>query len=209
MIGRLVLLLQLSAVPAQPRWAALRDIRLGGPIDDILAKGGECRPGDAAGTMGEGGAGVNSVMFAQMSFGYALPHSHQPGDSAAIRRALGIGTVCWAPLDSTSRAMVTAVNRKVVAMVVYFAQDSVPLRADSVRRRAYAAWGRPTHESPNLDTWSSPRYRSYFLRPDTRRGAYAPAWMTAPRLIMLDIAACTAFDARAHRAGVHGEAGPC
>ncbi|MGE5800799.1 MAG: hypothetical protein ACM358_00960 [Gemmatimonadota bacterium] len=209
MIAGLVLLLQVSSAPAQPRWAVLHDIRLGGPIDDILAKGGECRPGDAAGAMGGGGAGVTAVMFAQMSFGYALPHYHQPRDSAGIRRALGVGTICWAPLDSTSHAMVTAVNRKVVAMVVYFLQDSLPLPADVVRQRAYAAWGRPTHHSPNLDTWSSPRYRSYFLRPDMPMRFSGPAWAAGPRLIMLDIAACTAFDARAHRAGVDGEAGPC
>ena len=210
MIAGLVLLLQLSSAPAQPRWSILRDIRLGGPIDDILAKGGECRPGDAAGAMGGGGAGVTAVMFAQMSFGYALPHYHQPRDSAAIRRALGVGTICWAPLDSTSHAMVTAVNRKVVAMVVYFLQDSLPLPADMVRQRAYAAWGQPTHHSPNLDTWSSARYRSYFLRPDVPRRVYGPgAWFAGPRLIMLDITACTAFDARAHRAGIAGEAGPC
>jgi len=208
MIAGLVLLLQVSAAPSPPRWAVLGDIKLGGSIDDILAKGGECRPGDAAGPMG--GSGVNTVMFAQMSFGYALPHYHQPRDSAAIRRALGVGTICWAPLDSTSHAMVTAVNRKVVAMVVYFVKDSLPLSADTVRRQAYAAWGRPTHHSPNLDTWSSPRYRSYFLKPDVPRRVYGPgAWFAGPRLIMLDIAACTAFDARAHRAGVDGEAGPC
>lgn len=201
MIAAVLLLLQVG----QPRWAVLREARLGGSIDDILANGGECRPGDAS---AETGPGVNAFMFAQMSFGYALPHYHQPRDSTAIRRALGVGTVCWAPLDSTSRAMVAAVNRKVVAMVVYFLRDSVPLPADSVRRVAYAAWGRPTHHSPTLDTWSHPRYRSYFLVPSGPRG-YAPAWFTAPKLIMLDISACTAFDARAHRAGVAGEAGPC
>ena len=128
MIAGLVLLLQLSSAPAPPppRWAVLHDIRLGGPIDDILAKGGECQPGDAAGPMG--GTGVNVVIFAQMSFGYALPHYHQPRDSAAIRRALGLGTICWAPLDSTSHAMVTAVNRKVVAMVVYATFAAFPRR---------------------------------------------------------------------------------
>jgi hypothetical protein len=206
MIAGLVLVLQVSAAAPAPRWAALQDIKLGGSIDDLLAKGGECRPGDAAGPIG---SGVNAFMFAQMSFGYALPHYHQPRDSSAIRRALGVGTICAAPLDSVSQAMVAAVNRKVVAVVVYFVRDSLPLPADSVRRRAFAAWGRPTHHSPRLDTWSSSRYRSYFLVPDMPRGAYGPPWFTGPKLIMLDIAACTAFDTRAHRAGINGEAGPC
>jgi len=201
MIAGLLLLLQV----AQPRWAALADIRLGGPVDDVLAKGGECRPGDASDAAGPAG---NAFMFAQMSFGYALPHYHQPRDSAAIRRALGVGTICWAPLDSTTQAMIAAVNRKVVAMVVYFFQDSLPLPADTVRRRAYAAWGRPTHHGPTLDTWSSARYRSYFIIPQGPRG-FPLNWYTAPRLILLDITACTAFDARAHRSGIGGEAGPC
>ncbi len=53
----IALLLQVG----QPRWAALQDIRLGGSVDAILAKGGECGPGDdhrahqagAAGEVGE------------------------------------------------------------------------------------------------------------------------------------------------------------
>jgi len=73
-----------------------------------------------------------------------------------------------------------------------------------------AAWGRPTHHSPTLDTWSSARYRSYFLIPYVPASrASAPAWVHTPQLIVLDIAACTAFDRRAHRAGVRGEAGAC
>ena len=60
MIAALGLLLQLS----QPRWAVLRDIRLGGPVDDILAKGGECRPGDAVGPLGPG---MSVYSFAQMT----------------------------------------------------------------------------------------------------------------------------------------------
>ncbi|HWC72294.1 MAG TPA: hypothetical protein VG454_00045 [Gemmatimonadales bacterium] len=203
MIAGFALLLQLGV----PRWATFHDIRLGGPIDAVLANGGECRPGDAAGQMGPG---ISAVMFAQMSFGDALPHDHQPRDSTAIRRALGVGTMCWAALDSAERAMVAAVDRKVVAMVVYFLRDSLPLPADSVRHVAYAAWGRPTHHSPTLDTWSNTRYRSYFLLPAVpARGYSPPAWKRAPRLILLDIAACTAFDRRAHRAGISGEAAEC
>ncbi len=197
----IALLLQVG----QPRWAALQDIRLGGPVDDILAKGGECRPGDAIGTQG---SGISAVAFAQTTFGYALPHSHQPGDSLAIRRALGVGTMCWAPLDSTSRVVAAAVDRRLVAVIVYFYRDSVPLPVDSVRRRAYAAWGRPTHHSPTLDTWSSARYRSYFMVP-YRPPAMARQWSQSAQLIMLDIAACTAFDHRAHRAGAAGEVGEC
>jgi len=197
----IALLLQVG----QPRWAALQDIRLGGPVDDILAKGGECRPGDAIGTQG---SGISAVAFAQATFGYALPHSHTPGDSLAIRRALGVGTMCWAPLDSTSRVVAAAVDRRLVAVIVYFYRDSVLLPVDSVRRRAYAAWGRPTHHSPTLDTWSSARYRSYFMVP-YRPPAMARQWPQSAQLIMLDIAACTAFDHRAHRAGAAGEVGEC
>lgn len=200
-LAGLALLLQIS----QPRWAILRDIRLGGPVDELLAKGGACRPGDAAGQMAGAGPGVSSVRFAQLTFGYALPHPHHPRDSLAIRRALGVGTLCWAALDSNAYAWAAAVNRRLVAVVVFFRSDSIPLPPDSVRRLAYAAWGRPMHHSSTLDTWSSPRYRSYFLVPHMppSRGR-APA-----QLIMLDIAACTAFDRRAHRAGASGEVGEC
>ena len=190
----------------QPRWAALQGIRLGGPEDDILAKGGECRPGDVAGPLGPG---MSSFAFAQATFGYALPHSHQPRDSSAIRRALGVGTLCRVQLDSSAHALAAAMDRRVVAVIVYFVTDSGVVPADSVRRLAYAAWGRPTHHSPNLDTWSNSRYRSYLLVPYRPAPIYRTGWMTAPQLIMFDIAACTAFDRRAHRAGAVGEAGEC
>jgi len=202
MIAALALLLQLS----QPRWAALQGIKLGGQIDDVLAKGGECRPGDAVSPLG---AGTSVYSFAHMSFGYALPHSHQPSDSVAIRRALTDGTMCAAPLDSSAHIMAAAVDRKLVAVIVVFIRDSAPLPADSVRRLAYAAWGRPSHHSPTLDTWSSPRFRSYFLIPYVSPSRPRPPWERAPQLIMLDISACTAFDRRAHRAGVSGAAGEC
>lgn len=205
-------LLALALQVAQPRWAALHDIRSGGPVDDVLAQGGECRPGDATLQTGaaSSGPGFSAVMFAQMTFGYALPHVHQPRDSMAIRRALSVGTMCWATLDNNTRATATAVDRRLVAVMVYFRGDSGGIPADSVRRLAYAAWGRPTHHSPTLDTWSSSRYRSYFLVP----------YQTPPRgttvriqryteLIMIDIAACTALDHRVHRAGAAGEAGDC
>lgn len=204
-------LLALALQVAQPRWAALHDIRLGGPVDDVLAQGGECRPGDAITPTGvSNGPGFSAVMFAQMTFGYALPHAHQPRDSIAIRRALSVGTMCWAMLDSNTRAIVAAVDRRLVAVMVYFRGDSAGTPADSVRHLAYAAWGRPTHHSPTLDTWSSPRYRSYFLVPYQS----PPRGMTVriqhyTELIMIDIAACTAFDARVHRAGAVGEAGEC
>ena len=204
MIRLAVLALLLQAGP--PRWAALQDIRLGGSVDDILAKGGECRPGDALGTMG---SGISAVAFAQMTFGYALPHPHQARDSVAIRRALGVGTMCWAPLDSTARVVAAAVDRRLVAMVIFFATDSSPLPVDAVRRRAYAAWGRPLHHSPTLDTWISARYRSYFMVPYRPPPPPAPGWARSAQLIMLDIAACTAFDHRAHAAGAAGEIGEC
>jgi len=199
-----VLLAGRAQAQAAPRWAALEGIRLGGPVDDVLAKSGECRPGDAA---GEVTRGITAFMFAQTAFGYALPHHHEPRDSNAIRRALGIGTMCWTSLGSDARAIAAAVDRRVVAVVVYFLSDSGAVPADAVRRRAYAAWGRPTHHAPTLDTWSSPRFRSYLLVPNQPRGA--SGWTRAVQLIMIDIAACTAFDRRVHRAGASGEVGEC
>lgn len=202
MIAALALLLQVS----QPRWTAFEDVRIGGSVDDVLGKGGECRPGDS----GNMGPGMSAYGFAQMSFGYALPHYHSPSDSGAIRRALSVGTICWVRFDSTARGTVAAVDRRLVAMVIYLMRDSIPLPPDSARRLTYAAWGRPTHHSPTLDTWSGTRYRSYFLIPYVPASrASEPAWVHTPRLIVLDIAACTAFDRRAHRAGVKGEAGAC
>jgi len=201
-LAALALLLQMS----QPRWAALHDIRLGGAVDDFLASGGECRPGDAIGQMTGGGPGMSVVAFAQTTFGYALPHPHPPRDSVAIRRALGVGTLCWARLDGSARAVAAAVDRRLVAVIVFFANDSGPVPVDSVRRLAYAAWGRPTHHAPTLDTWSSAHYRSYYMVPYRRPGVASPQ---VAQLIMLDIAACTAFDRRVHRAGAAGEAGEC
>ena len=189
----------------QPRWAAFQGVRLGGPIDDVLALGGECRAADAAGDLGPG---TSAYMFAQTAFQYALPHAHPPRDSAATRAALRLGTMCVAPLlDDRARVVVAAIDRRVVAVVVWF-DGARPdrLGPDSVRAIAYAGWGRPTHPSPNLDTWWGTRYRAYVLIP---RLENVPSVWTAPRIILLDIAACTAFDRRLHRAGAPGEAGEC
>jgi hypothetical protein len=191
---------------AQPRWAAFHAMRLGESVDDVLANSGECRPGDAVDQMPGRGAGMSLVAFAQMTFGYALPHSHPPRDSVAIRRALGVGTICWATLDTASRVIAAAIDRRVVAMLVFFANDSGPLPVDSVRHLASAAWGRPSHHSPTLDTWSSARYRSYLMVPYRSPTA---RWPQYAELILLDIAACTAFDRRVHRAGAGGDAGEC
>lgn len=111
-----------------------------------------------------------------------------------------------------ARLLAAAVERRVSAIVVYFAgaapDSALPsITTDSIRRLAYAAWGRPTHHASTLDTWSSARYRSYFLAPPQSREI--PAWLRMERLIMLDIAACSAFDRRVHRAGAGGEVGEC
>jgi hypothetical protein len=194
-----------AAAQQRPRWAAFEGIGLGGPVDDIMTKNGECWPGDAAGEMPPG---MTVFAFAYTAFGYALPHGHTPRDSTAIRRALGVGTMCRAPLGGEVRALAAAVDRRVVAVVVYFLSDSVgAIPVDSVRRRVYAAWGRPTHHAPTLDTWSGPRYRSYLLAPQRPPGM--PAWARSVQLVLLDITACTAFDRRVHRAGAPGEAGTC
>jgi len=203
----LALLLQVGT----PRWTAVEGIRVGGSVDDILSKGGECRPGDAVASPVQPGPFYrpSAVMFAQTAFGYALPHAHPLSDSTAIRRALGAGSMCWASLGRDAHAMAAAVDRRVVALIVYFVNDSgAPLPVDSARRRAYAMWGRPTHHSPTLDTWSSPRYRSYFMVPFPGRPD-VPGWAKPPQLILLDIAACSAFDRRVHRAGASGEVGEC
>jgi len=202
-----VLLVAALAGRAQsPRWAAFQGVRLGGSIDDVLALGGECRAADAAGELGPG---TSAYMFAQSAFQSALPHYHPPSDSAATRAALRLGTMCVAPLlDNRARAVVAAIDRRVVAVVVWF-DGARPdrLSADSVRAIAYAEWGRPTYPSPNLDTWWGTRTRSYVLIPRLREGG--PAEWTWPRVILLDIAACTAFDRRLHRAGAPGEAVEC
>lgn len=191
---------------AQPRWAALEGMRLGGPVDDILAKSGECWPGDAMGSLTKG---MTAVAFASNAFGYALPHQHPPRDSTAIRRALGVGSMCSASLGPGANLTAAAINRRIVAVIVFFSGDSATaIPADSVRRLAYRAWGRPTHHSPNLDTWSSARYRSYLLVP-AALPRNVPQWMRTVQLIMLDISACTAFDRRVHRAGATGEVGEC
>ncbi|HEV8304790.1 MAG TPA: hypothetical protein VGQ25_07525 [Gemmatimonadales bacterium] len=196
-----------AAVGSQhPRWAAFQGIGLGGPVDDVLAHGGDCRPPDGAGELGPG---ISTYVFAQSAFQYALPHQHQPRDSAAIRRALGLGTICRvALLEDRAWALAAAIDRRIVGIVVYFtARSGERAPADSVRRIVYDEWGRPTHHAPTLDTWSGPRYRSYLLVPMVPRDA--PEWAGTVQLVVLDITACTAFDRRAHRAGVPGEAGEC
>jgi hypothetical protein len=207
----LAVLVAASPLAAQrPRWTAFEGIRLGGAVDDVLARGGDCFPGDAAGALSRG---ESAFMFAQHSFGPALPHSHQPRDSAAIRRALGVATLCRVTLGP-AQLVAAAVDRRVIAVVVYFrgqgdSGQGAPIATDSIRRLAYTAWGRPTHHATTLDTWHSARYRSYFLAPPAGRHAFVPPWARADRLIMLDIAACTAFDRRVHRAGAAGEVGEC
>jgi hypothetical protein len=193
--------------PSAPssRWASFEGIGLGRPVDDVMVMNGECWPGDAAGELPRG---MTVVGFAYTAFGYALPHRHTPRDSTSIRRALGTGTMCRARLGENVLAVAAAVDRRVVAVVVYFLGDSAaPIGVDSVRRRAYAAWGRPMHHAPTLDTWSGPRYRSYLLSPQLP--SYAPPWARSVQLVLLDVAACTAFDRRVHRAGASGEAAEC
>lgn len=201
----LVLVAASTAGAQRPRWAEFEGVSIGAPIDDLLALGGECRSADAAGELGPN---TSAYWFSQSAFQYALPHYHPPRDSTAARVALRLGTVCVAPLlDERARMVVAAIDRRIVAIVVWF-DGTRPdrLTPDSVRRIARDAWGRPTHPAPNLDTWWGTRYRSYVLIPLV--GSVPPEW-AAPRVIVLDIAACTAFDRRMHRAGAQGEAGEC
>jgi hypothetical protein len=175
-------------------------------VDDVLALGGECRPADGAGELGPG---ISAYFFAQSAFQYALPHHHQPRDSAAIRAALGQGTFCRAAvLDGRAWALAAAIDRRVVGIIVYFAtRTGERAPADSVRQFAYGEWGRPTHHASTLDTWSGTRSRSYLLVPLALRNV--PGFAPPVQLVILDIAACSAFDRRAHRAGAQGEAGAC
>jgi hypothetical protein len=201
-----VVLIAASAVGQQrPRWAGFEGVSIGAPIDDLLALGGECRSVDATGELGPN---TSAYWFSQSAFQYALPHYHPPRDSSAAHVALRLGTMCVAPLlDARARMVAAAIDRRVVAIVVWFegTRDD-RLTPDSVRRIARVAWGQPTHPAANLDTWWGTRYRSYVLIP--RVGSVPPEW-AAPRIIVLDIAACTAFDRRMHRAGAQGEAGEC
>ena len=201
----LVLAAASAAGHQRPRWAGFEGVSIGAPIDDLLALGGECRSADAAGELGPN---TSAYWFSQSAFQYALPHYHPPRDSTAARVAMRLGTICVAPLlDARARAVVAAIDRHIVAIVVWFETTRADrMTPDSVRRIARVAWGRPTHPSPNLDTWWGARYRSYVLIPQF--GRMDPEW-TAPRVILLDIAACSAFERRVHRAGAQGEVGEC
>lgn len=204
-VAATVLIVASAEGQQRPRWAGFEGVSLGAAIDELLALGGECRSADAAGELGPG---TSAYLFTQSAFQYALPHYHPPRDSAAARAALRLGTICIAPLlDSRARAVVAAIDRRVVAVVVWF-QGTRPdrLTPDSVRSIARAAWGRPTHPSANLDTWWGARYRSYVLIPQF--GSVTPEW-AGSRMILLDIVACTTFERRMHRAGAQGEVGEC
>jgi hypothetical protein len=199
-----------AALPQQPRWAGLDGVTLGGPVDDLLARGGACQP---AQTTREIAPGVTIPSVAAEAFGYALPHHHELRDSAAVRLALALGTICYGSiLEHQGWVAAVAVDRGIVAMIVSVGGNpddtlALPPSADSVRRIAYTAWGRPTHHSLSLDTWWGQRYRSYFLVPQYPERI--PARMRITKLILLDVVACTAFDRRVHRAGARGEAGAC
>src|SRR2546425_728416 len=77
----IALLLQVG----QPRWAALQNIRLGGPVDDILAKGGVCR-------LGTPDASLSNARYLEqrplpLLFHGALPAASSRAGIGAIRAA--------------------------------------------------------------------------------------------------------------------------
>ena len=131
---------------------------------------------------------------------------HHADDNAAVGRALAGATVCDLPvLDRRARAVVVAMDRRVTGVTIYVAiDDSLSLPLDSLRALLRRTWGTPTAPAPSLDSWLSPGYRSYLIVPKDQRTVRRWA-----NIIMLDVAACTAFDQRVHRAGARGVPEAC
>jgi hypothetical protein len=183
-----------------PAWPVFEAIRLGGPIDEVLAAGGSCHSvtAELANYPGAVAPAVAPEMFA-----YSLPHGHALRDSNAVRAALAGGTMCFLRvLEGRGRAMVLAFDRTAVAATVYFVGDSSrALSGDSVRT-ILGRWPPPTHRHPQLDTWYGARYRAYLV-------LVGPLGQPGVRLYMVDAWACSSFDRRLHRAAGRGRAEAC
>jgi hypothetical protein len=185
-----------------PRWATFEGITVGGPQDDLMALNGNCRTTrelDALGREYHPGALVD------FAFGFSLPHHHP--DTTGIVRALGTAALCRVALpDLNFSAMVVTIDRVVVGVTIVPQPDSLPLGVDSVRRVLRRAWGPPTAPAPTLDSWLGSRFRGYLvLTPARVQRVGIPLY----RIILVDVAACSAFDRRLHRISHRGTADAC
>ena len=126
-----------------------------------------------------------------------------------MRAALDTALICTVSvLDDHARALVLGMGRSVVAVTVWFnpqiGGDSIS--SDSIRAVLRHDWPGGSL-SPTLDSWYGRDYRAFYLVPKLPPGA--PPMAGRARLILVDIAACTAFDRRVHHKPGAGEAEPC
>ena len=194
---------QHAPAPVDP-WHGFAGLELSQSLDDVLARNAQCWPPLSA---QPANPGFTPVRVAEFAFGFALPHPHR--DTAAVRAALDKTTICTVNLlDDHARALVLAVGRSVVAVTVWFNPESGgdSISSDSIRAALRRGW-RGGSLSPTLDSWYGARYRAFYLVPKLPRGA--PAEAGRARLILVDIAGCTAFDRRVHSAPGSGQAEPC
>jgi hypothetical protein len=211
-VRRSAALLLLSVFPlggvrgqARPRWAEFEGVRLGSPIDEVLALNAQCLP--VVDFLQFDGSFSPSAL-AEFAFGYSLPHPHLAADSARVRRALELYTACRVlRLDERAVAVVLASGRDIIAASISFlAADSGFLPIDSIRALIRARWPRPTIPHRRLDSWIGTRYRAYLVaRPLGRKQAEG---LTA-QLVLVDTRACTAFDRLVHRGAGSGTAEAC
>ena len=208
-----LMLLAVHSASAQqePRWAEFAGIRVGGPVDDVLALNARCYP--VAGALQEPSR-PNPGAFVEFAFGHNLPHHHNwRVDSVSMYRALATATLCHVRLlHDTASATVLAVDRRVAAVTIWFVEgDSGLMELESVRALVLARWPRATEPHPRLSSWTGGRYRAHLVampRKWTERGLVPELKDITGRLIMLDALACTAFDRRVHADG-RGTAEPC
>jgi len=187
-----------------PRWTAFAGVRVGGPTDDVLAHDGECRPIQEAIDLDPR---FHPEAVASYAFGFSLPHTNDPPQ--AVAAALSGFTVCRARvLEGRAVVMTLARDRVIVGINVFpTALDTADAArfADSLRAALRREWGRPTAPAPTLDSWLGGRYRAYFLVPRFPRDR-APQQF---QVILVDVAACTAFEQRVHARRGSGAAEPC
>jgi hypothetical protein len=185
-------------------WNGFVGIRLGQPLDDVVALGAGCWP---VLSVQQPNPMFTPERVVQFAFGFALPHTHH--DPAAVRAALEHATVCQANvLDDRARALVLGIDRVVVALTVWFNIQPRPdtIDTDSLRQSLRKSWPGAAL-APTLDSWYGRRYRAFYLVPKAAAGA--PLELVRPRLILVDVAACSAFERRVHRKAGSGTADPC
>ena len=204
--GILLFLVVAPAAAAQdtraPAWATFDAIRLGAPIDELLAAGASCH--SVAARLADY-PNVQPQAVAPEMFAYSLPHGHGPDDSAAVRVALTGSTLCFlSVLNGAGQARVLAFERTTTAATVHFiGSDSSPIpTADSVRALLRRRWPAPTHRHSQLDTWHGSRYRAFLV-------LGSPLAPRIPQLLLVDVRACSTFDRRLHRASGRGTAEAC